>query len=57
MAKYKKMTRNIQINKTPRLYKYSVKMVAKIKENEKKKNRRKWEKQNLCKKENTLFPL
>ena len=57
MAKYKKMTRNIQINKTPRLYKYSVKMVAKIKENEKKKNRRKRDKQNLCKKKDTLFPL
>ena len=57
MAKYKKTTRNIQINKTPRLYKYSVKMVAKIKENEKKKNRRKRDKQNLCKKEDTLFPL
>jgi len=57
MAKYKKTKRNIQINKTPRLYKYSVKMVAKIKENEKKKNRRKRDKQNLCKKEDTLFPL
>lgn len=53
MAKYKKITRNIEIKKTPRLYKYAVKMVPRIKENDKKRNRRKWEKQNLSKIEDT----
>lgn len=51
MAKYKKLVRNVEVKKTPRLYKYAVKMVPKIKENSKKKNRRKWEKQNLSQKE------
>jgi hypothetical protein len=50
MAKNKAQVRNIQIKKTPRLYRMRVKMVEKIKENEKKRNRRKWNKQNLLKK-------
>jgi hypothetical protein len=47
MAKHKIMTRNIEIKKTPRLYKYKVKMVEKVKPNLKKEQRRKWDKQNI----------
>lgn len=47
MARERKQTRNIQIKKTPRLYRMRVKMIEKIKENEKKRNRRKWDKQKL----------
>ena len=49
MAKHKTLKRNIVIKKTPRLYKYSVKMVQKIKPNTKKQYRRKHEKQQLSK--------
>ena len=49
MAKHKTLTRNIVIKKTPRLYKYSIKMVQKVKPNTKKDYRRKYEKQNLSK--------
>jgi hypothetical protein len=46
MAKSQTLTRNIEIKKTPRLYKMNVKMVERIKENAKKKNQRKlWKKQ------------
>lgn len=49
MAKYKTMTRNIEIKKTPRLYKYKARMIEKVKPNIKKEYRRKWDKQNLSK--------
>lgn len=53
MAKHRRHTRNIKIKKTPRLYKYKVKLVEKIKPNTKKEHRRKWHKQNLAKEQDT----
>lgn len=49
MKKYKPLVRNIEIKKTPRLFKYKVKMVQKVKPNGKKIYRRRHEKQNLSK--------
>jgi hypothetical protein len=49
MAKPRKHTRNIEIKRTPRLYKYNARMVQKVKPNTKKQYRRKWDKQNLSK--------
>jgi hypothetical protein len=45
------MTRNIEIKKTPRLYRARVKMIEKIVPNGKKLKRRKWEKQQLFQKQ------
>jgi hypothetical protein len=53
MAKHRRHTRNIKIKKTPRLHKYKVKMVERVRENAKKKNKRKWHKQNLAKEQDT----
>ncbi len=49
MAKYKTLTRNIEIKKTQRLYRMRVKMIEKIKPNGKKEYRRKYEKQKMSK--------
>jgi len=54
MAKNDRQTRNIQIKKTPRLYRARVKMIEKIKPNGKKQYRRKWNKQNLSKNADTM---
>ena len=43
------MSRSIQIRKTPRMFKYSIKMNTRIKEDGKKKYRRKWNKQTINK--------
>ena len=54
MAKYKKLVRNIEVKKTPRLFRPSgIKMVEKIKPNGKKQYRRKYEKQKLFKKQDS----
>ena len=47
MAKYRTLTRNIEIKKTPRLYKYNARMIQKVKPNTKKEYRRKHDKQKL----------
>jgi len=47
MAKHKTLARNIQIKKTPRLFRARVKMIEKIKPNTKKELRRKYNKQKL----------
>lgn len=47
MAKHKTLARNIQIKKTPRLFRARVKMIEKIKPNTKKELRRKFNKQKL----------
>lgn len=49
MAKNKTQVRNIQLKRTPRLYRMRVKMVEKIKPNFKQDYHRKREKQNLSK--------
>jgi len=49
MAKHKTFTRNIEIKKTPRLYKYKARMIEKVKPNTKKEYKRRHEKQNLSK--------
>ena len=51
MAKNKTQVRNIQIKKTPRLYRMRMKMIEKIKPNAKRDYRRKYEKQKLSQKQ------